>query len=204
MTTTDTAPAAPTAEDFAAIKANRDSILAEKRDLRSKLDALQAQLDEANAGFEQERKALIKRAETAEKRVYDYEINYPVANFLADVTVDPVTFQHVFNEAYRFALVDGDVGVVDLEGQPVHISDGKGGKKVVRLDSSDFRNLLYPNTGRTAQHERFGRLMVGSKASGGGAVGVSQGSGGNAPAQPEPKAPSAAPAATFGLGRRRA
>ena len=188
-------------DEIEAIKRNRDAILAEKRALQSKLEALQAEHAELTTGFEAERKMLIERAEAAETRVADYEINYPVDNFLSEVAIDAKTFKHVFGENYKFAVVEGDIAVVDLAGSPVMVKDDRGKEKLVRLNRSDFENLLYPAANRNAFQERMGRLLSSGKAMGGGAIGASgAGSGGQQPATKPDNA--AKPAMRFGLGQR--
>lgn len=168
----------------------------------AKASATEAQEAAAATGAELD----VTRAEVRSLR-----LDAPVASLLGDVAIDADLFAQVFGRHYRFDLDDQNrVAIFDQDGNPATVVDtppmvSGGNARSQRPNTQQAAGTPRPATFTAADvrklaesspdAEAFGRLLVGSRASGGGAIGVR---GGNATASTAK--PDATPAASpYGL-----
>ncbi|PBS11934.1 hypothetical protein CMZ82_12415 [Lysobacteraceae bacterium NML93-0792] len=126
--------------------------------------------------------------EATRAEVRSLRLDAPVASLLGDVAIDADLFGQVFARHYRFELdADGRVAILDAEGKPAMVADSAplhtgGNARTQKPDAQQAQAKPRPAMFTAADvrklaesspdAEAFARLLVGSRASGGGAIGV--------------------------------
>lgn len=195
-------------------EATPEALLAEIQALRAKNVQLLAELKAAKAAATDAtaaQEALQAERDAALADARALRLDGPVAALVADVAVDAELFRTLWDRHYRFALDDkGAVVILDAEGQPAMVTEPgslhlggnartkgpedvrKPGKTRPAAFTADDVRLLAE---ATPDADRFRRVIVGSRASDGGAASP----GSLAHVTPHPAQPAAAPAQPFGL-----
>lgn len=125
----------------------------------------------------------------------------PVERLIEQTATDPVIFRALFDRAgYSFALDDeGRPCVLDSEGAPLATTGKDGKPQPIPFEPAALASYLLPpdlpRSEWTADHARFAGVLVGSKATGSGAIGA-RGGGASTVKQPEA---TQAPPQRFGL-----
>ncbi len=168
-----------------------DALQGEVERLRAKNAELLAELKAAKSTANESQTALevaCSERDAAAGEVRALRLDGPVSALLADVAVDADLFAQVFARHYRFDLdADGRVAILDAEGKPAMVTDiaavhtggnarherpqthpSAGKPRPATFTAADVRKLAESSTDADA----FGHLLAGSRASGGGAIGV--------------------------------
>lgn len=159
------------------LREHADQVLTEKKRLQRELTELQG---------------VQERHDAAVKELTHLKLDMPVDALAAEIAIDPKLFKALWSENHKFALdAEGKPCVQTLEGEPVMV-DGTP----LPFDAKAIAEYLYPRDSKlhTADTARFGRVLKGTGASGGGASG---GTGGIPLSQPTKK--TAAEVPQFGL-----
>lgn len=121
------------------------------------------------------------------------QLDNPTDELIAEISTDPKLFRALFGEKYQFALdEEGRPAVRTLEGQPVMVRDADGKQVPLAFDARAVSDFLCPRSKRPepgSDAERWARILIGSRASGGGATGMTTGADGRQvpPAEPNEK-----------------
>ncbi|WP_312379036.1 hypothetical protein [Pseudomonas oryzihabitans] len=180
--------------------------MSEEQQAEPNNDALHGEIErlrEKNAELLNEVKRYKTRAteaegalDTARNELTTIKLHQPVEDMLRDMfVVSPRLARLELEEHYQFALgEDGKVQVTDKQGQPLSLlpdatSDDPNPKaRPAAFNAEDMRQAF-------VQAGKFDKILVGSRATGGGASGANRSSG--APAKTNEPAQNPAPA--FGL-----
>lgn len=130
--------------------------------------------------------------QAANGKLMDLELNKPVEAMLKDLfIVSPRLARMELEEHYQFVLgEDGKIQMQDKQGKPVEVQlDNEETIRPAQFTPKDIESAL-------VKSGKFNSILIGSRASGGGASGVKSGSGYTPKSAPatEPK-----PASPFGL-----
>ncbi|MGH8433309.1 MAG: hypothetical protein ACRERX_02250 [Pseudomonas sp.] len=171
-----------------------EELTAEVETLRTLREELHGNLTKARARIKELEAARTTDGEEVERiraEVLELKLTKPVAALLEDVLVQSKYSAMELAEHYKFELNEaGEIEMCDLEGKPVMTTEKVGDKqssRPVRFEEEDVRRHLI-STGK------FDHIVIGSRASGGGASG--------SPYNPTPvarKEPSKQPGTGFGL-----
>lgn len=138
------------------LREHAEQVLTEKKRLQRELADLQ------------------EKHEAVGKELTQLKLDVPVDALVAELAIDPKLFKALFNETHRFALDDdGKPCVQTADGAPVMVK-GKDGKEVpLPFNVEAIAEYLYPRDKKlhTADTARFGRMLRGTAAGGGGASG---------------------------------
>lgn len=118
------------------------------------------------------------------------QLDGPVEALVAEISGDPKLFNALWSEGHKFALDEqGRPCVQTLEGKPVMVTDVHGNEAALAFDGSAIVDYLCPSDAkaRGPEAERWGKVLVGSRASGGGATGGRGGGRGHEGAAPTPQ-----------------
>lgn len=196
-------------------EATPEALQAEIQALRAKNVQLLAELKAAKAAATDAAAALEAMQGERDAAVADaraLRLDGPVAALVADVAVDGELFRTLFDKHYRFALDDkGAVVILDSEGKPAMVTEPgtvttggnartkrpeevrtPGKTRPAAFTADDVRLLC----DATPDADRFNRVIVGSRASDGGAASPGRPGAWAAPATPAAPQPAPQP---FGL-----
>jgi hypothetical protein len=184
-------PASPSIEEQLAdaqaevqrLREHADQVLTEKKRLQAQLADL--------AGLQE-------KYEAASQELTHLKLDLPVDALAAEIAVDPKLFKTLWNEGHRFALDDqGRPCVQTADGKPIMVKGRDGNETPLPFEAKAIVEYLYPTDPKlhTADSARFGRVLIGSAASGGGASGGA----GPGASRSEPAKKKAADAPQFGL-----
>lgn len=165
------------------LREHADQVLTEKK-------RLQAQLIDLGG--------IQEKYDAATKELTHLKLDVPVQALATEIAVDPKLFLSLWNESHKFALDDQGKPCVQLaDGSPIMVKGKDGNEAQIPFDAKAIVEYLYPADPKlhTADSARFGRVLIGSGASGGGASG---GAGPGAP-RSEPAKKKTADAPQFGL-----
>ncbi|WP_028240528.1 hypothetical protein [Stutzerimonas azotifigens] len=156
--------------------------------LRTLKDDLHSNLTKARARV----KELEQTVEQQQTELTEVKLNRPVAHLLEEILVGSKYAAAELADHIKFELNDdGEIQLLDLEGNPVTITEKDGGKEVtrpVRFEQRDVRRYL-------ADSGKFDHILKSSGANGGGAPNNHPGAGG---AKPQGKQENRS-SASFGL-----
>ena len=102
------------------------------------------------------------------------QLDGPVEALVAEISVDSKLFHALWSEGHRFALDQKDRPCVQTtEGKPVVVKDESGNEAPLAFEASAIAAYLCPTDAkdRSPDAERWARVLIGSRASGGGAMG---------------------------------
>ena len=196
-----TNPADTTTE---ALQGEIERLRAKNAELLGELKAAKATATESQTALD----AACSERDAARAEVRGLRLDAPVAGLLRDVAIDADLFGQVFARHYRFELDDnGRVAILDAEGNPATVVDAgtlhtggnarqersqtaltKGKPRPATFTAEDVRKLAEA----TPDAEAFSHLLIGSRASGGGASGARGGLLSPSATTPQPK-PAASP-----------
>lgn len=177
--------------------------------IESQLAEAQAEatrLREHNATLLSEKKQLAKDyaklQEThavATAALHRLQLDGPVEALVDEISTDAKLFNALWSEGHKFALDEqGRPCVQTAEGKPVMVKDKDGNETPLAFEASAIAAYLCPTNPkeRGPETERWARVLVGSRASGGGATGGSTRGGVTERAAPTPQPQ---PSMQFGL-----
>lgn len=121
----------------------------EAKDLAGQLEAVTAERDAARADYQ------------------GIALDAPVKQMAERLAVLPDHFLAEFGKRYTFARDESGIVVRDLEGNPATIKDDKGKPRPALFTEADIRTLC----SESDAVQVFNHLLIGSMASGGGAIG---------------------------------
>ena len=173
------------AAELEALRAHNAELLADLRKAKEAAKDAQAALLDAETA-----------RDTAHERYLQAALRGPVERLTDYETKDGPFFRELFARSYKFAL-DDDGGIVirDLEGKPATIA-GKDGKP--EREAAFTRDDIMALCAKTPHSDMFDHIIIGSRASGGGAMGGLRPAGHTTPTASKP-ASDAKPANEFGL-----
>lgn len=109
---------------------------------------------------------------------------------LERVSLAPELFKAQWGKEFAFAMDGSSVVIRDLDGNPAMLTDATGTAREAQFTEADIKAL----TDQSPHKAIFDRVVIGTRASGGGASGPGRG----ATTQPDKPAPKPAPV-HFGL-----
>lgn len=178
----------PEQKEIDALREHNAELLADLRKARKKLAELTEQAE-----------ALTAERDAAHVEVRRIKLERPVQAMLERVALLPEHFLSEFNaRGYRFELEGDDVVIRDSDGNPALLGEAKRGPhgsevqmREAQFTEDDIRALVWeewlPEEQRSPRVANFHKLVIGSRATGGGAPG-SRRAGHWPPAVPTPKA----------------
>lgn len=169
----------PEQKEIEALRAHNTELLADLKKAKAGTKDAQAQVE-----------ALTAERDEARAQAKAVTLDAPVMQMAERVSVSPDLFLTAFGRHYQFTHDGEAVAIHDKDGNPATLKNDKGEARPATFTEEDVRALC-----DVADKATFDHLIVGSRATGGGAMGSR---GGNpAPAKPAPT-PKPAPMA-FGL-----
>ncbi len=161
------------------------------RELVEKKNGLKLRVTE----LETESAGLKNRAEAAEAKLRDRLINVPLRKMADSIATIPELFQEQLLKHYKVELNDKDaLELRNLDGKPVLDKDNKA----VPFEADSLKKLLYDDQPADSYLRKvMGSLLIGSRASGGGATGSGSRPGPQSP--DKQKKPHAEPTLQLGL-----
>lgn len=172
------------------LRRHSETLLNEKRQLKAERDDATAKL----SAVEAERDGLAGQ-------LREIKLTGPVDQLLSEVATDPVTLGLLLDRAgIRFELGEDDRPcIVNADGEPLTTAGPDGKALPLPFEPAALAAFLLPPgvppSNWDAEQKRFASVLVGSRASGSGAVGVR--SGGNPMPATKPEKPR--PSHDFGL-----
>lgn len=162
-----------------------EALRAKNIELLGKLKKVQGERDTAQTALE----AATGERDNALGAVKALKLDQPVAAMLERVSLAPELFAAQWSKEYTFAMTDDGIAIHDLDGNPAIVTDDKGKPRSAQFTEGDI-NLLCDQSPHKAI---FDHVVIGSRASGGGASG-SRGSGASFPTgKPGKPSPSPSP-----------
>lgn len=179
-------------------EATPEALASELESLRSHNAALLADLRKAKDSAK-DAQAALQAAETARDEAHDrYQraaLRVPVERMTDTETLDGPFFRDLFARHYEFALDDNDAVVIrDLDGNPAMVPAKEG--KPERA-AAFTRDDIVALCNASPSSSMFDRVLIGSRATGGGAS--SQYRGSTATQTQTQPTPAKAPSSEFGL-----
>ena len=181
--TTDNVPDSTPQATVETLQREVEALRAKNSELLGKYKAVQAARDEAQAALE----AAQATASDMQGQVRALRLDAPVAALLDDIALDAELFQGLFNRHYRFELDDaGAIVILDAEGQPAmvtepdkvtHLTGSRGKPQEEQRTSGQSRPAAFTanDVRRLAETcpdaDKLARVLVASRADGGGALG---------------------------------
>lgn len=126
------------------------------------------------------------------------QLDGPVEAMVEEIATDPKLFNALWSEGHKFALDEqGRPCVQTTEGKPVMVKDKDGNEIPLAFDAAAIAAYLCPTNPKDhgPETERWARVLIGSRATGGGAMGGRTGGA----VERSVQAPQAQPAMQFGL-----
>jgi FtsZ-binding cell division protein ZapB len=177
----ETAPAND-AEEIQRLRKTKDSLHQTAQQRKARIEELEAEVS-----------TLKTNLDTAQKRIYDATIALPIRAMAREISTVPKLFEREFTS--RFGLIDRD-GVLYVtntgESEPIKTTDGE-----LAFTARGIASLLNSDAVNAEDKAMFRAILIGSKATGSGASGVSRGNATTAPVAPSKKP--VAPSVQFGL-----
>lgn len=106
------------------------------------------------------------------------QLDGPVEALVAEISTDPKLFNALWSEGHKFALdEEGRPSVQTAQGAPVMVKDKDGNDTLLAFDPAAITAYLCPSNpkDRGPETERWAHVLVGSRATGGGATGGRRG-----------------------------
>ncbi len=167
-----------------ALQSEIERLRAKNAELLGELKAAKASATDAQTAAE----TVTAERDAARAEVRALRLDEPVNGLLRDVAVDADLFAQVFGRHYRFDLDDQNrIAIFDQDGNPATVVDmpptvsggnarsqrpntqqTAGTRRPATFTADDVRKLAEASP----DAESFGRLLAGSRASGGGASGM--------------------------------
>lgn len=180
-------------------EATPEALATELESLRAHNSELLADLRKAKDSAK-DAQAALQAAETARDEAHDrYQraaLRVPVESLTDHETLDGPFFRDLFARHYQFALDDNDAVVIrDLDGNPAMVPAKEG--KPERA-AAFTRDDIVALCDASPTKDMFDRVLVGSRASGGGAQGFGM-RGSPSMKETSPSKPAPKPSPDFGL-----